>query len=159
MSTQAGKGTGRKLGINGFGRIGKLAVWHHVGRKYFEEIVVNIGREAGTSLSDIAHYAERDSTYGALCGYLHGFQSGPAIGEIDEKSGTMVIDGTRVRFLRSARNPLDIGWEQQGVKVTLNYTAELINPRRIEGMMKATLKAGGRSCRLNRGFTLTYTGK
>mgnify|MGYP000054792571 CR=1 FL=1 len=37
------------LGVNGFGRIGKLTVWHHVARKYFKEIVVNIGRTAGTS--------------------------------------------------------------------------------------------------------------
>jgi glyceraldehyde 3-phosphate dehydrogenase len=36
-----------KLGINGLGRIGKLTLWHHVGRKYFSELVVNIGREAG----------------------------------------------------------------------------------------------------------------
>ena len=36
--------SGLKLGINGFGRIGKLTLWHHVARKYFPEIVVNIGR-------------------------------------------------------------------------------------------------------------------
>jgi glyceraldehyde 3-phosphate dehydrogenase len=53
------------LGINGFGRIGKISVWHQIGRKYFKELVVNIGREAGTSLEDIAHYLERDSNYGA----------------------------------------------------------------------------------------------
>ncbi len=42
-----------KLGVNGFGRIGKSTVWHHVARKYFAEIVVNIGRQAGTSLADM----------------------------------------------------------------------------------------------------------
>ncbi len=59
-----------KLGINGFGRIGKLTVWHHVGRRYFDELVVNIGRQAGTCLADIAHYIERDSTYGSLHQFL-----------------------------------------------------------------------------------------
>jgi glyceraldehyde 3-phosphate dehydrogenase len=43
----AANNTGIKLGINGLGRIGKLTVWHHVGRKYFAKIVVNIGRETG----------------------------------------------------------------------------------------------------------------
>ena len=66
-----------KLGINGFGRIGKLTLWHHLGRKFFDELVVNIGREAGTSLTDIAHYAERDSTYGSLHGYLYGCRAAP----------------------------------------------------------------------------------
>ena len=53
-----------KPDINRFRRIGKLTVWHHVARKVFDEIVVNIGRQAVTSLADIAHYVERDSTYG-----------------------------------------------------------------------------------------------
>ena len=67
-----GKKTGLKLGINGMGRIGKLTLWHHVSRKYFKEIVVNIGREAGSSLQDIVNYIVRDSTYGSLAMYLHG---------------------------------------------------------------------------------------
>ena len=36
------------LGINSLGRIGKLTLWHHIGRKYFQEIVVNVGRGVGT---------------------------------------------------------------------------------------------------------------
>jgi glyceraldehyde 3-phosphate dehydrogenase len=55
-----------QLGVNGLGRIGKLTLWHHIGRKYFDEIVVNIGRDVGVSLKDIAHYLERDTTYGSL---------------------------------------------------------------------------------------------
>ena len=128
MSAVVGKRDGRKLGINGFGRIGKLTLWHHVGLKYFEEIVINIGREAGTSLNDIAHYTERDSTYGSLRGYLHGFQSDPVISEINEKSGTMIIDKTMVRFLRVARNPLDIGWNEHGVKVVVDTTGQFLDP-------------------------------
>ena len=42
-----------RIGINGLGRIGKLTLWHHVGRRYFNEIVINIGRQAGTSLADV----------------------------------------------------------------------------------------------------------
>jgi phosphoglycerate dehydrogenase-like enzyme len=49
-------GSGLKLGINGLGRIGKLTLWHHVARKAFEEVVVNLGRTAGKSLADVAHY-------------------------------------------------------------------------------------------------------
>ena len=96
-------GSGLTLGINGFGRIGKLTVWHHVARKYFDEIVVNIGRRAGVSLEDIAHYVERDSTYGWLHGYLYGHQGQPVVSKIDESSGTMVIDGVKIHFLRTHR--------------------------------------------------------
>ena len=49
-----------KFGVNGFDRIGKLTIWHHVGRNYFDELLINISRKTGTSLENIAHYAERD---------------------------------------------------------------------------------------------------
>ena len=80
----------RKLGINGFGRIGKLTVWDHVQRKYFDELIVNIGREAGTSIEDLAHYVERDSTYGMLHGFLYGHQAKPVVSDLDH---------TRITFL------------------------------------------------------------
>lgn len=116
------------LGINGLGRIGKLMVWRHVGQEYFDELVVNIGREAGTSLADIAHYVERDSTYGLLQSYLHGFNSKPVISDLDETSGSMTIDGTRVRFLRSSRNPSKIGWRDYNVKLVVDTTGVFLDP-------------------------------
>ncbi|ABW66032.1 type I glyceraldehyde-3-phosphate dehydrogenase [Desulfosudis oleivorans] len=117
-----------KIGINGLGRIGKLTLWHHVGRKYFQEIVVNIGRSAGSSMNDIAHYIERDSTYGHLHSYLHGCSSTPVIEEVDEVAGTMVIDGVNVRFLRKERNPADIGWRNFGVKLVVDTTGSFLDP-------------------------------
>ena len=44
------------LGINGLGRIGKLAVWYEAAAGRFERIVVNTGREVGRSIDSIAHY-------------------------------------------------------------------------------------------------------
>ncbi len=117
-----------KLGVNGFGRIGKLTVWHHVARKYFDEIVVNIGRQAGTSLDDIAHYVERDSTYGWLHGYLYGCSAEPVISDLDEENGSMLIDSVRVWFLRTARNPAEIGWRDQGVRLVVDTTGQFLDP-------------------------------
>ncbi len=117
-----------KLGINGFGRIGKLTVWHHVARRYFSELVVNIGREAGGSLADIAHYVERDSTYGSLRAYLHGYRAEPVISDVDEAAGTMRIDGMPVRFLRKDRNPAEIDWRGNGVRLVVDTTGQFLDP-------------------------------
>ena len=117
-----------KLGINGFGRIGKLTLWHHVGRKYFDEIIVNIGRQPGTCLEDIAHYVERDSTYGWLHGYLHGHRAEPVIGDVDETSGSMLIDGVKVRFLRTHRNPAEIAWRDYGIALVVDTTGQFLDP-------------------------------
>jgi glyceraldehyde 3-phosphate dehydrogenase len=119
---------GKRLGVNGFGRIGKLTLWHHVGRKYFDQIIVNIGRQPGSCLEDIAHYVERDSTYGWLHGYLHGHRAEPVISDLDEENGSMAIDGVKVRFLRSHRNPAEIGWGDQGVRLVVDTTGQFLDP-------------------------------
>ncbi len=137
-----------KLGINGFGRIGKLALWHHVGRKYFRELVVNIGREAGGSLADIAHYVERDSTYGSLRGYLHGFGAKQVVEEVDEAAGTMRVDGILVRFLRTHRNPREIAWRENGVALVVDTTGQFLDPtlssEHDQGSIRGHLDAGAR---------------
>ncbi len=137
---------GKKLGVNGFGRIGKLTLWHHVGRKYFDEIIVNIGRQPGSSLADIAHYVERDSTYGWLHGYLHGHRAEPVISDLDEARGSMRVDGVKVRFLLSRRNPAEIGWLSHGVRLVVDTTGKFLDPT-LEpahpgGTLRGHLEAG-----------------
>jgi len=117
-----------KLGINGFGRIGKLTVWHHVSRKFFSELVVNLGRDVGQSIADIAHYTERDSTYGALHTFLYGHTGIPVIKDVDKSSGSMVVDGVRVRFLREQRNPKDIDWTKEGIRLVVDTTGKFRDP-------------------------------
>jgi len=135
-----GGGSGLTLGVNGFGRIGKLTVWHHVARKFFDEIVVNIGRQAGSSIEDIAHYVERDSTYGWLHGYLYGHRGQPVITEVKEADGSMMIDGTRVRFLRTHRDPVEIGWDRHDVRLVVDTTGQFLDPNQGRDNPQSTLR-------------------
>ena len=128
------------LGINGLGRIGKLTLWHHVARKYFSEIVVNIGRQVGTSLVDVAHYIERDSTYGSLGGYLQGFRGGKVVQEIDETKGEILVDGRRVKVLQEARNPIDIAWREHGVRLVVDTTGQFRDPTAPPDFPKGSLR-------------------
>ncbi|MFZ1982380.1 MAG: glyceraldehyde 3-phosphate dehydrogenase NAD-binding domain-containing protein [Smithella sp.] len=116
------------LGINSLGRIGKLTLWHHINRKYFKEIVVNLGREAGTSLDTIAQAIEKDTTYGLMHRFLYGIKSERLIEITDEKQGKMLIDGIPVTILREARNPSEIPWRQYGVDVVLECTGKFVDP-------------------------------
>ena len=161
MKTETNSGI--KLGINGFGRIGKLSVWHHVARKYFSEIIVNIGREAGTSLEDIAHYMGRDSTYGLLRRFLYGQKAEPLISALDEKSGSMNIDGVRVRFLRSFRNPTEINWREYGVKLVVDTTGQFLDPTlppdHPKGAVRGHLEAGAEKVIVSAPFKIKAKGK
>jgi glyceraldehyde 3-phosphate dehydrogenase len=117
-----------KLGINGAGRIGKLSLWHQVARGSFQGLVVNIGRNAGNSLQDIADYIIRDSTYGSLSRYIHGFRGGPIVEELDEEKGTMRINGMPVEILRKTRNPAEIPWREKGVSLVADCTGAFRDP-------------------------------
>ncbi len=152
----------RILGINGFGRIGKLSLWNHIGRKYFSEIVVNIGRKAGTSLKDIALYIEKDSTYGSLHSYLYGYKANRIIDNIDEDKGTMTIDGIPVTILREARNPKDIKWKEHGVKIVVEATGKFKDPAAMpdckEGSARGHIEAGAEKVIVSAPFKIKEKG-
>jgi len=136
----AENGRERVLGLNGLGRIGKLTLWHHIGRKYFSRIVINIGRDAGTSLEDIAHYVERDSIYGSLHGFLYGYKGRRVIENLDDTSGTMRIDGVPVKFLNADRNPKDIGWAAENVRLVVDSTGQFLDPTRAADHPKGSVR-------------------
>lgn len=150
--------TTSKLGLNGLGRIGKLTLWHHVSKKHFQEIVVNIGREVGTSLRDIAHYIVRDSSYGSLPMYLHGCTCDDVIRDIDDAQGTMTIDGVRVTFLRASRNPKDLDWAGHGVRLVVDTTGQFLDPTipadAQKGSLRGHLDAGAQRVILSAPFKI-----
>jgi glyceraldehyde 3-phosphate dehydrogenase len=136
------------LGINGLGRIAKLSIWQHVGRKSFSEIVVNIGRQVGSSLEDVARFIEKDSTYGTLHNYLYGYRAKRAVENLDEKSGSMTIDDTKVTILREVRNPKDIPWKSFDAQVVIESTGQFTDPTLPPdakgGALRGHLAAGAR---------------
>ena len=79
-------------------------------------------------MHDIAHYVERDSTYGSLSAYLYGKDAAPVIEEIDEDEGSMRIDAMKVTFLRKNRNPMEIGWDDHDVRLVVDTTGKFLDP-------------------------------
>ncbi len=151
-----------KLGINGLGRIGKLSLWHHVGRRHFSAIAVNLGREVGQGLQDIAASIERDSSYGRLENYLHGFTAKRVIEEINESAGTMVVNGIPVTILREARNPRDIKWKENGVRLVVDTTGVFNDPTAASdnprGALRGHLEAGAEKAILSAPFKIKSKG-
>jgi glyceraldehyde 3-phosphate dehydrogenase len=136
------------LGINSLGRIGKLTLWHHIGRKYFKEIIVNIGREVGNGLPAIVQSIEKDATYGTIHKFLYGIRAQRVIEIIDEKKGKLLIDGIPVTILREARNPIDIGWRNHGVDIVAECTGKFRDPTTAldekNGSIKGHLASGAK---------------
>lgn len=151
-----------KLGINGLGRIGKLSVWHHVAKRSFSELVVNIGRQVGTGLHDIAAAIDRDSTYGRLGVYLHGHSCIRVIENLNEQEGTMTVDGVPVRILRESRDPKGIDWRRYGVDLVVDTTGVFRDPTAPgddpKGSLRGHLEAGASKVVLSAPFKIKEKG-
>jgi glyceraldehyde 3-phosphate dehydrogenase len=148
----------KTLGINGLGRIGKLSLWHHAGRKYFDRIIINTGREVGKSFEDLIHYIERDSTYGKLDSFLFGYQAKPVITEVNEKDSSLNINGVTVKFLRKDRNPKDIEWAAHDARIVVDTTGQFLDPclpaNASKGSARGHLEAGAQKVVVSAPFKL-----
>lgn len=151
-----------KLGLNGLGRIGKLSLWHHVSRQFFSEIVVNLGRPVGTGLEDIAATIEKDSSYGRLSTYLHGHKGGRVIENLNDAAGTMTVNGLPVTVLREARNPKDIKWQENGVRIVADTTGVFkdptTDPEEGWGSVRGHLQAGAEKVMVSAPFKIKSKG-
>jgi glyceraldehyde 3-phosphate dehydrogenase len=151
-----------KLGINGLGRIGKLSLWHHVSRKYFSEVVVNVGRQIGTGIEDIAASIERDSTYGRIGTYLYGCKAGRIIENLNDAAGTMTVNGVPVTILRESRNPAGIRWKENGVRLVVDTTGAFTDPTADadspRGSLRGHIQAGAEKALLSAPFKIKDKG-
>jgi len=96
-----------KVGINGFGRIGRQ-VLKAIKESYpdtLEVVAVNDLFDAETN----AHLFKYDSNYGVYDG------------TVEVKDGNIVIDGKEVKVF-SLRNPYDLPWKDLGVDIVIEST-------------------------------------
>ena len=152
-----------KLGINGIGRIGKLSIWNQVARKHFSAIVANIGREVGTGFEDLVDSLCNDSTYGSLAYYLKGHKGGRIIENLNNVDGTMLIDGMPVKILREARNPKDIKWKENDVRLVVDTTGVFRDPTEgpdavAKGTFRGHMQAGAEKIVLSSPFKIKAKG-
>ena len=96
-----------KVGINGYGRIGRniLRALYESGRTDIEIVALNDLGDAETN----AYLTRHDTTHG------------PFRKDVRVDGGHLVIDGDRIAVL-AVRNPAEIPWSQHGVDVVLECT-------------------------------------
>ncbi len=112
-----------KLGINGFGRIGRIAFRVAASRPDIEVVGIN-------DLLDVEHLA-----------YLLKYDSvhGQFDGTIDTKNGNLVVNGNEIR-ISAERNPEDLKWDAVGADVVLDCTGIFTTLDKAEAHLKAGAK-------------------
>ncbi|MGI6728335.1 MAG: type I glyceraldehyde-3-phosphate dehydrogenase [Anaerovoracaceae bacterium] len=137
----------RVLGINGVGRIGKLTLWNHLNLKHFDRIVINSGRELGKKIEDVIQYFTTDSTYGTLDRFLYGYTGKTCnVKVLDQSECLFEIDGIPVKLLKKSRNPREIDWAKEGVRLVIDCTGKFLDPTLPaddpKGSVRGHLEAG-----------------
>lgn len=96
-----------KIGINGFGRIGRITLrainQYHSGE--LEVVAINDLTDTKTD----AHLLKWDSAYGRYSG------------TVEAGENSIIVDGKEIRVL-SERNPGDIPWQDYGVDIVIEST-------------------------------------
>ena len=112
-----------KLGINGFGRIGRIAFRIAAQRDNVEVVAIN-------DLLDVDHLAyllEYDSVHGKFDG------------EISVKNGNLVVNGKEIR-VTAERNPEDLKWDAIGAEIIMDCTGIFTTLDKADAHLKAGAK-------------------
>jgi glyceraldehyde 3-phosphate dehydrogenase len=112
-----------RVGVNGFGRIGRLFLRASAARQDVQVVGVNDVMDVRT----LAHLLRYDSTYGRYPGRV----------EVD--GDTLVVDGARIR-VTSERDPAQLDWAAVGAEVVVESNGSF----RTRDDAALHLKAGAR---------------
>ncbi len=115
---------GNKIGINGFGRIGRQ-VLRAIRERHGDAIEVAAVNDLFPAETN-AHLLRYDSTYG------------PYPGKVSVENGSLVVDGRRISIL-SERDPGAIPWADLGVEVVIESTGVFTDAHKA----KAHIDRGG----------------
>ena len=112
-----------KVAINGFGRIGRLALRLMIENNEFEVVAINDLTDAKT----LAHLFKYDSAQGRFNG------------EIEVKDGAFVVNGKEIK-VTAERNPELLPWGELGVDVVLECTGFFTSQEKAGLHLKAGAK-------------------
>ena len=112
-----------KVAINGFGRIGRLALRVMSENKEFDVVAINDLTDAKT----LAHLFKYDSAQGRFNGTI----------EVNEEG--FVVNGDKIKVFAKA-NPEELPWGELGVDVVLECTGFFTAKEKAESHIKAGAK-------------------
>ena len=115
---------GIKVGINGFGRIGRLVFRAALKRSDIEIVGIN---DPFIDVDYMVYMAKYDSVHGRLDA------------DISAKDGKLVVNGKAIAVF-SARNPAEIGWASCGAEYIVESTGVFLTKETAQGHLTAGAK-------------------
>ncbi len=112
-----------KVGINGFGRIGRNLLRIGLERDGIEFVGINDISDSKT----LTHLFKYDSIFG------------PYKGEVKSENGHMIVDGKPIRIF-SERNPANIPWDEVGAELVAEASGVFRSKEEVSAHLGETVK-------------------
>ena len=112
-----------RVGINGFGRIGRQ-VFKAIVDGGFDDLFDVVAINDLTSPATLAHLLKYDSTYG------------PFDAEISSSKSALTVNGRQIR-VSDEKNPADLPWSDEDVSIVIESTGRFTDAKKADGHFDA----------------------
>ena len=107
-----------KIGINGFGRIGRLVFRALVEQGLLGKEIDVVAVNDLVPADNLAYLVKYDSTQGRFNGEVHSEKSSPSVAEDD----VLVVNGHKIKCLAVKEGPAALPWKDLGVDIVIEST-------------------------------------
>jgi glyceraldehyde 3-phosphate dehydrogenase len=125
-----------KIGINGFGRIGRLVFRALVEQGLLGKEVDVVALNDLVPADNLAYLLKYDSTQGRFQGEVTSEKSSPDI----ESDDTLVVNGHKIRCLAVKEGPSELPWAKLGCEIVIESTGLFTEASKAKGHLEAGAK-------------------
>src|SRR5882672_4329297 len=118
-----------KVGINGFGRIGRLVFRALVEQGLLGKSVDVVAVNDLVPADNLAYLLKYDSTQGKCRSAVSSTKSTPSIEEDD----TLIVDGHKIKVLGVKEDPAALPWKSLGVEYVVESTGLFTDAEKAKG--------------------------
>jgi len=122
-----------KVGINGFGRIGRLVFRALVEQGLLGKTLDVVAVNDLVPADNLAYLLKYDSTQGRFGGEVVSQKSSPSVAEDD----TLVVNGHKIKCLAVKEGPAALPWKQLGVEYVIESTGLFTEAEKARGHIQA----------------------
>src|SRR6266487_3666050 len=125
-----------KVGINGFGRVGRLVFRALVEQGHLGKDLDVVAVNDLVPADNLAYLMKYDSTQGRYKGTVSSEKSSSSVEEDD----TLVVDGHKIKCLAVKEGPAALPWKQLGVEYVIESTGLFTEAEKARGHLAAGAK-------------------
>ena len=125
-----------KVGINGFGRIGRLVFRAICDQGLFGKEIEVVAVNDIVPADNLAYLVKYDSTQGRFKGTVSSEKSSPAVAEDD----VLVVNGLKIKCLAVKEGPAALPWKSLGVDLVIESTGLFTDAAKAKGHLDAGAK-------------------